>query len=65
MSPNSDSLLKVTSENGHEGQLSADALGITGCLHNRPISPILMQMENSYIEDQYHTFLLAVVEARD
>ncbi|MDO8713329.1 MAG: antirestriction protein [Polynucleobacter sp.] len=33
MAPNSDSLFNVTSENGYEGQLSADALGITACLY--------------------------------
>ena len=33
MSPRSTAVFDVSSENGFEGQLSADALGITACLH--------------------------------
>lgn len=33
MAPRSDTLFAVSCENGFEGQLSADALGITACLY--------------------------------
>lgn len=33
MAPISDSLYQVSCENGYEGKLSADALGITACLY--------------------------------
>lgn len=33
MAPNSDALFNVRCENGFEGQLSADALGIAACLY--------------------------------
>lgn len=33
MAPNSDTIFHVSCENGFEGNLSADALGITACLY--------------------------------
>jgi hypothetical protein len=33
MAPCSDNLYEVSSDNGYEGKLSADALGITACLY--------------------------------
>jgi hypothetical protein len=33
MAPNSDMLFNVSCENGFEGNLTADALGITACLY--------------------------------
>jgi len=33
MAPDSDGKFQVTSQNGYEGFMSADALGITGCLY--------------------------------
>lgn len=33
MAPQSDAMFHVVCENGYEGELSADALGITACLY--------------------------------
>lgn len=33
MAPTADSMFKVSCENGYEGQLSADALGIVACMY--------------------------------
>ena len=33
MAPDSDTVFQVTCESGYEGELSADALGITACLY--------------------------------
>ncbi len=33
MAPDTDSIFSVSSDNGYEGNMSADALGITACLY--------------------------------
>lgn len=55
MAPHSDKLFEVSCENGFEGKLSADALGITACLY--AYSNLSFGKPNGFTEtcaQQYH-----------
>ncbi|PKO42909.1 MAG: antirestriction protein [Betaproteobacteria bacterium HGW-Betaproteobacteria-22] len=55
MAPSSDSLYQVSCENGYEGTLSADALGITVCLY--AYSHLSFSSNEAFAEicaNQYH-----------
>lgn len=55
MSPNSDKPFRVSCENGFEGELSADALGITVCLYAYSLLSFSNKPGLSEIcADQYH-----------
>lgn len=68
MAPSSDSLYQVSCENGFEGKLSADALGITACLY--AFSHLSFSNNTVFAEicaNQYHwlrEFMLEHAEAR-
>jgi hypothetical protein len=68
MAPNSDSSFQVSCDNGYEGKLSADALGITACLY--AYSHLSFTNNTAFAEicaNHYHwlrAFMLEHAEAR-
>ena len=69
MAPDADRHFHVVCENGYEGNLSADALGITACLY--AYSHLSFAGDNAFAEtcaQQYHwlrDYMLEHPEARD
>ena len=68
MAPRSDTTFNISCENGYEGQLSGDALGIAVCLY--AYSNLSFGVESAFTEtcaEQYHLlrdFMLEHAEAR-
>ena len=68
MAPNADQMFRVSCENGYEGNLSADALGIAACLY--AYSHLSFGGDNDFVEtcaEQYHLlreYMLEHPEAR-
>ncbi len=52
MAPDSETPFKVSCENGFEGELSGDALGITACLY--AYSHLSFGVSSETYADQYH-----------
>jgi len=66
MAPQSDGLFAVACENGFEGQLSADALGITACMY--AYGHLSFVSEGEFAEtcaEQYHLLRDHVMEHRE
>lgn len=68
MAPNADQMFRVSCENGYEGNLSADALGISACLY--AYSHLSFGGDDAFVETcalQYHLlrdYMLEHHEAR-
>lgn len=68
MAPNANQLFRVSCENGYEGNLSADALGIAACLY--AYSHLSFGGGDAFVEactEQYHLlrdYMLEHDEAR-
>lgn len=68
MAPNADQMFRVSCENGYEGNLSADALGIAACLY--AYSHLSFGGDDAFVEtcaEQYHLlrdYMLEHPEAR-
>ena len=68
MAPNADQMFRVSCENGYEGNLSADALGIAACLY--AYSHLSFGGDDAFVEtcaEQYHLlrdYMLEHAEAR-
>lgn len=68
MAPHADQLFRVSCENGFEGDLSADALGIAACLY--AYSHLSFDGDDAFVEtctEQYHLlrdYMLEQAEAR-
>lgn len=68
MAPHADRLFRVSCDNGYEGNLSADALGIAACLY--AYSHLSFDCDDAFVEtctEQYHLlreYMLEHAEAR-